>query len=100
MYDISNAERAMVLQIVSGVEGVDRTEARIIDRITTLLDLYRVTNVPMEEADEENNYALQTAEVEWLLDQINEWFGDKKVQPLTAGFFLSLETKLKEGLDG
>jgi len=96
-YIFTQGERLAVAIIINQIEGVNRTDARLISKVDEHLVLSEVQNtgVPIAEMGKAAEFELAELEVEWIKDHINKSFEQQKVPPFVAGSALSLEEKLK-----
>jgi len=96
MYNISNGERAVVLMLINKIDGVNRTDGRLVVKVQEHLRTEEVIQVPIAELDDTEDYELTELEVEWLIDHIDKSFNKQEMPPSFARFALSLEEKLKD----
>jgi len=96
-YVFTKGERLAVSIIINQIEGVNRTDARLISKVDEHLELSEVlAGVPIASMGEVAEFDLAELEVEWIKDHINKAFEAQKVPPFVAGSALSLEEKLKD----
>ena len=95
-YVFTKGERLAVAIIINQIEGVNRTDARLVSKIDEHLELGEVqAGVPLPGMGEVAEFDLADLEVEWIKDHINKSFEQQKMPPFIAGSALSLEDKLK-----
>ena len=95
-YTLTKGERLTVSIIINQIEGVNRTDARLISKVDEHLELSEVlAGVPIAKMGETAGFDLAELEVEWIKDHINKAFEAQKIPPFVAGSALSLEDKLK-----
>ena len=95
-YVLTKGERLVVSIIINQIEGVNRTDARLISKVDEHLELSEVmAGVPVAKMEEVAEFDLAELEVEWIKDHVNKAFEAQKVPPFAAGSALSLEDKLK-----
>ena len=94
-YMFTKGERLAVSIIINQIEGVNRTDARLISKIDEHMELSEVlAGVPVASMGEIAGFDLAELEVEWIKDHINKTFDTQKMPPFVAGSALSLEDKL------
>ena len=92
---LTKGERLAVSIIINQIEGVNRTDARLISKVDEHLKLGEVlTGVPIAKMGETAEFDLAELEVEWIKDHVNKAFEAQKIPPFVAGSALSLEDKL------
>lgn len=96
IYIISKGERILVTWLINQLEGVNRTDARLITKVEEHLELDDVARVPVATINEKSKFELVDLEVAWITDHINKTFDTQKMPPSLAKHALSLEDKLKE----
>ena len=96
IYTISKGERVLVTWLINQLEGVNRTDARLITKVEEHLELDDVATVPVAVIHEKAEFELVDLEVAWILDHINKVFDTQKMPPTLAKYALSLEEALKE----
>ena len=95
-YPITKAERAVTLQLISTLKGVNRTDGRLIGKIEDDLRLGEVVAVAQADVDVTDTFDLGELEVAWILDHVNKAFEKSEMPPMMAKYALSLEAKLKD----
>jgi len=96
MHEISKGERILVSWLIGKLEGVNRTDARLIRKVSEHLELDDVMSVPMDEIEEASEFELAELETEWILDYIDKSFGKQEVPPALSKYALSMEEKFKQ----
>lgn len=94
-YVISKGERVLVAVLINSLPGVNRTDARLVTKVSDHLALEEVGSVPVVELGEVNEFDLAELEVSWITDHLNKAFEKQEVPPGLAKHALSLEEKLK-----
>ncbi len=95
-YVFTKGERLAVSIVINQIEGVNRTDARLISKVDEHLELGEVlAGVPIASMGEKAEFDLADLEVDWIKDHVNKAFDAQKVPPFIAGSALSLEDKLK-----
>ena len=98
-YIFTKGERLAVSVIIAQLEGVNRTDARLISKVDEHLELDEVqAGVPIINMGDRAEFELAVLEVEWIQDHINKCFDKQKVPPFIAKHVLSLENKFKPEL--
>ena len=92
----SKGERFVVAFMIGQLAGVNRTDARLVAKVSEHLELDVVQSIPNAELTQEGEFELATLEIDWVLDHINKTFNDQKMPPMSSRFALSLEDKLKD----
>lgn len=99
-YIFTKGERLAVSIIINQLEGVNRTDARLVSKVDEHLELGEVqVGVALVDMGKVAEFELAELEVEWIKDHINKSFEQQKVPPFVAGSALSLEEKLKAELE-
>lgn len=99
-YIFTKGERLAIAVIINQLEGVNRTDARLVSKVDEHLELGEVqAGVTPDKMGDVAEFELAELEVEWIKDHINKSFEKQKVPPFAAGSALSLEDKLKAELE-
>ena len=95
-YTFTKGERLAVAIVINQLEGVNRTDARLVSKVDEHLELGEVQlGVPLANMGEVAEFELAELEVEWIQDHIDKSFKKQRVPPFVAPHALSLEEKLK-----
>jgi len=94
------ADRVVVGWLLTTVQGVNRTDARIVAKLRSAFDIENLGVIRNEEAQDKYKAEVSDLELRWVLDIIDKRFGESAVPTNLAAYVLDFEERAKQILEG
>lgn len=96
---LTKGDRLVVGWAIGQMQGVNKTDARLVVSLQDHLKLDEVTEVKHEELDQNSDYEISDLQLGWIKDQMNGAFDAAKVPPPLARYTLALLEKVEQALE-
>ena len=93
------ADRVVIGWLLTTVQGVNRTDARIVAKLRSAFDIENLDTVKKKEARDEYEAEVSDLELRWVLDIIDKRFDESAVPTNLAAYVLDFEERAKKMLE-